>query len=80
MFLSEQSATFYPEPLRGEDMKNASLIRTLGRLMAKQVEKLVPPGPDRTLAIRHLEDAVMRSTKGIAEARKLENALEKAGA
>lgn len=67
--ISEDSATFYPKPLEGSDMAIAKQIRTLGRLMASYIEKNVPESADRTLAVRHLEDAVMRSVKAIAQKR-----------
>lgn len=41
-------------------------IRDAGHDMAEKVMALVPPSPDRTVAIRHIRDAVMNANAALA--------------
>jgi len=43
------------------------LIRGNARFLAWCIQQFVPTGPNQTLALRHLEDCVMRANKGISE-------------
>lgn len=41
-------------------------LRTLLIEASTQVNSLVPPGRDKSLALTHLEDALMRAIRGVA--------------
>ena len=42
-------------------------LRNFARLFAREIQSSTPAGPNQTLAIRHVEDALMRANKAILE-------------
>ena len=42
-------------------------LRNLARMLAREIQSSTPAGPNQTLAIRHVEDALMRANKAIVE-------------
>jgi hypothetical protein len=48
-------------------------LRNFARMFALEIQSSTPAGPNQALAIRHVEDALMRANKAI-----LEDALETA--
>jgi hypothetical protein len=40
-------------------------LRNLARMLAREIRSATPPGSNQTLAIRHVEDALMRAHKAI---------------
>jgi len=53
-----------PTPEQASDM---DLLRGKFTSLASALVALTPPGPNQTLAVRHLEDALMRANKAIVE-------------
>jgi hypothetical protein len=50
-----------------EQKRRMNSLRNFARMLAREIQSTTPAGPNRTLAIRHLEDAVMRAHKAILE-------------
>ena len=50
-----------------EQGKAMHSVRDIITIAALTVQSECPPGPNQTLAIRHLEDALMRANKAIVE-------------
>lgn len=48
-------------------LDHMEVIRKFAAGLAVTIQDRVPAGPNQTLALRHLEDCVMRANKGIAE-------------
>lgn len=46
---------------------NSVTIRQECLELARTIERLTPGGPNQTIAIRHIEDALMRANKAIVE-------------
>jgi hypothetical protein len=42
-------------------------LRNYARLLAREIQSTTPAGPNQTLAIRHVEDALMRANLAILE-------------
>jgi hypothetical protein len=42
-------------------------LRNCARMLAREIQMSTPAGPNQTLAIRHVEDALMRANKAIVE-------------
>ena len=42
-------------------------LRNLARMLAREIRSATPAGPNQTLAIRHVEDALMRANLAISE-------------
>jgi len=40
-------------------------LRNVARMLAREIRSLTPAGPNQTLAIHHVEDALMRANKAI---------------
>lgn len=49
-----------------EQIEKYGQIRYYGRVLAEMIYALVPPGPDRSAAIRKVREAVMTANAGIA--------------
>jgi hypothetical protein len=47
--------------------RRMNLRRNCARTLAREIRSATPAGPDQTLAIRHVEDALMRANKAIVE-------------
>ena len=54
-------AQYTPTPAQKRRMNS---LRNLGRMLAREIQSATPAGPNQTLAIRHVEDALMRAHKG----------------
>jgi hypothetical protein len=50
-----------------EQLHASNSLRVNIRVIAEELVRLTPAGPNQTLAIRHLEDALMRANKAIVE-------------
>ena len=70
MNVDNMFAQYTPTPAQ---KRRVNLLRTLARMLARDIRSETPAGPNQTLAIRHVEDALMRAHKAI-----LEDALETA--
>ncbi len=53
-----------PTPTQKRRMNS---LRNCARMLAREIQSATPAGPDQTLAIRHVEDALMRANKAILE-------------
>ena len=60
----ENSFTYHA-PTRAQ-VELYQALRDKGLELAELIHDLCPDGPDATLAIRHVEDAIMRANKAIA--------------
>jgi hypothetical protein len=40
-------------------------LRNFARMLAREIQSSTPAGPNQTLAIQHVEDALMRANKAI---------------
>ena len=45
--------------------RRVNSLRNLARMLAREIQSSTPSGPNQTLAIRHVEDALMRAHKAI---------------
>src|SRR5258708_14479622 len=53
-----------------EQKRRMNSLRNCARLFAREIHRSTPTGPNQTLAIRYVEDALMRANKAIlADAR-----------
>lgn len=64
----------YHPPTNPEQVETYQDVRTAGKQLAHVVDELVPDGPEKTLAIRKIQEAVMWANAGIACAPKTEPA------
>jgi hypothetical protein len=48
-----------------EQKRRMNSLRNLARMLACEIRSSTPAGPNQTLAIRHVEDALMRAQKAI---------------
>jgi hypothetical protein len=53
-----------PTPAQKRRMNS---LRNFARTLAREIRGATPAGPNQTLAIRHVEDALMRANKAILE-------------
>lgn len=53
-----------PTPAQKRRMNS---LRNSARMLAREIRSSTPVGPNQTLAIRHVEDALMRANKAILE-------------
>jgi hypothetical protein len=47
--------------------RRMNLLHNSARMLAREIRSATPAGPNQTLAIRHVEDALMRANKAILE-------------
>ena len=57
-------AQYTPTPAQKRRMNS---LRDCARLFAREIRSATPAGPNQTLAIRHVEDALMRANLAIVE-------------
>jgi hypothetical protein len=57
-------AQYTPTP---EEKRRINSLRDFARMLACEIRSSTPAGPNQTLAIRHVEDALMRANKAILE-------------
>lgn len=57
---------FTYHPPVGDQVERYQDIRTAGRQIAHVIDELVPDGPEKTLAIRKIQEGVMWANAGIA--------------
>jgi hypothetical protein len=57
-------AQYTPTPAQKRRMNS---LRNFARMLACEIQSSTPAGPNRTFAIRHVEDALMRANKAILE-------------
>jgi hypothetical protein len=57
-------AQYTPTP---EQKRRMNSLRKLARMLAREIQSSAPAGPNQTLAIRHIEDALMRANKAMFE-------------
>jgi hypothetical protein len=57
-------AQYTPTP---DQKRRKSSLRDCARMLACEIQSSTPAGPNQTLAIRHVEDALMRANKAIME-------------
>jgi hypothetical protein len=50
-----------------EQKRRMNSLRNFARMLAREIQSATPTGPNQTLAIRHVEDALMRTHKAILE-------------
>ena len=50
-----------------EQKRRLNSLRNCARMLAREIQGATPAGPNQTLAIRHVEDALMRASKAIVE-------------
>jgi hypothetical protein len=50
-----------------EQKRRMNSLRNCARMLAREIRSSTPAGPNQTLAIRHVEDALMRAQKAIVE-------------
>src|ERR1019366_9557787 len=50
-----------------EQKRRMNSLRNCARLLAREIQSATPAGPNQTLAIRHVEDALMRANLAIVE-------------
>jgi len=53
-----------PTPAQKHRMNS---LRNCARLLAREIRSTTPAGPNQTLAVRHVEDALMRANMAILE-------------
>jgi len=64
MNLDNMFAQHTPTP---EQNRRVNSLRNLARMLAREIQGSTPAGPNQSLAIRHVEDALMRADKAILE-------------
>jgi hypothetical protein len=64
MNVDNMFAQHTPTPAQKRRMNS---LRNCARMLAREIQSSTPAGPNRTLAIRHLEDALMRANMAIVE-------------
>jgi hypothetical protein len=64
MNLDNMFAQYIPTP---EQKRRMNSLRNLARMLAREIQSATPAGPNQTLAIRHVEGALMRANKAILE-------------
>jgi len=64
MNLDNMFAQHTPTP---EQKHRMNSLRYCARTFAREIQSSTPAGPNQTLAIRHVEDALMRAHKAIVE-------------
>ena len=57
-------AQYTPTPAQKRRMNS---LRNFARMLAREIQSATPAGPNQTLAIRHVEDALMRANLAIVE-------------
>jgi hypothetical protein len=57
-------ARYTPTP---EQKRRMNSLRNFARMFALEIQSSTPAGPNQTLAIRHVEDALMRANLAIVE-------------
>jgi len=50
-----------------EQKRRMNSLRNCARMLASEIQSATPAGPNQTLAIRHVEDALMHANKSIAQ-------------
>jgi hypothetical protein len=50
-----------------EQKRRMNSLRNFARMLAREIRSATPAGPNQTLAIRHVGDALMRANKAILE-------------
>jgi hypothetical protein len=50
-----------------EQKRRLNSLRNCARMLAREIQSSTPAGPNQTLAIRHIEDALMRANLAIVE-------------
>src|ERR1035437_5740633 len=58
---------FAQHPPTPEQKRRMNSLRNLARMLAREIQRSTPAGPNQTLAIRHVEDILMRANKAIVE-------------
>jgi hypothetical protein len=66
-YIAEPSATFKPRGLNSDQRGRVKHIRDEAWHLAQLIQASTFESADKTLAIRHVEDAVMRAVKAISE-------------
>jgi hypothetical protein len=61
------TSMFSRHTMTAEDQKHSDSLRKQCHLLAEQIALFTPPGPNQTLALRHLEDTLMRCNKALCE-------------
>ena len=64
MNVDNMFAQYTPTP---EQKRRMNSLRNCARMLAREIQSSTPAGPNQTLAIRHVEDALMRANKAIVE-------------
>ena len=64
MNLDNMFAQYTPTPGQNRRMNS---LRNCARLFAREIQSSTPAGPNQMLAIRHVEDALMRAKQAILE-------------
>jgi hypothetical protein len=57
-------------PFTQEQKRRVNSLRNCARMFAREIQTATPAGPNQTLAIRHIEDALMRANRAILEGAK----------
>jgi hypothetical protein len=47
--------------------RRVNSLRNCARMLAREIQSATPTGPNQTLAIRHVDDALILATKAILE-------------
>jgi hypothetical protein len=64
MNVDNMFAQYTPTPAQ---KRRVNSLRNCARMLAREIQRSTPAGPNQTLAIRHVEDALMRANKAILE-------------
>src|SRR5712692_7302179 len=64
MNVDNMFAQHIPTP---EQKRRMNSLLNLARMLAREIRSSTPAGPKQTLAIRHVEDALMRANEAILE-------------
>jgi hypothetical protein len=64
MNVDKMFARYTPTPAQKRRMNS---LRNCARMLSREIQSATPAGPNQTLAIRHVEDALMRANKAILE-------------
>jgi hypothetical protein len=64
MNVDNMFAQHTPTPAQKRRMNS---LRTCARTLAREIRSATPAGPNQTLAIRHVEDALMRANLAIVQ-------------
>jgi hypothetical protein len=64
MNIDNMFAQHAPTP---EQKRRVNSLRNFARMLAREIQSSTPAGPNQMLAIRHVEDALMRANKAILE-------------